>query len=151
MTIEKEDAMDARINVVTLGVRDLAAASTFYERLGFVRSKAASTEGVTFFPLAGGGVLSLYGRDALAKDAGVPADSGGFPAITLAYNTRSEAEADAVANAFAAAGGRILKPPQRVFWGGYSGYAADLDGHLWEIAFNPHWPLDADGRVHLPP
>ncbi|HVV93800.1 MAG TPA: VOC family protein [Hyphomicrobiales bacterium] len=143
--------MEPRINVVTLGVRDLAAATAFYERLGFTRSKGASSEGVSFFPLGGGGVLALFGHDALAEDAALSPEGSGFRAISLARNARSEAEADALVDAFVAAGGRLVKRPSKVFWGGYSGYVADPDGHLWEIAFNPHWPLDADGRIHLPP
>jgi predicted lactoylglutathione lyase len=142
--------MEARISVVTLGVRDLAAATGFYQRLGFVKSEAGSAEGVAFFPLAGGGVLALFGRDDLAADANLPPEGSGFGGIALAFNARSEAEVAAVAAAFEAAGGCILKSPQKVFWGGYSGYAADLDGHPWEIAFNPHWALDAEGRLHLP-
>jgi catechol 2,3-dioxygenase-like lactoylglutathione lyase family enzyme len=142
--------LEPRINVITLGVRDLAAASAFYERLGLKKSEAASAEGVAFFPLVGGLVLALYGRDDLAADAGVPPEGQGFGGMALAYNARSEAEVDAIVAAFAAAGGRILKAPQKAFWGGYSGYAADRDGHPWEVAFNPHWPLEADGRVRLP-
>jgi uncharacterized glyoxalase superfamily protein PhnB len=105
---------------------------------------------VTFFD-AGGVVLALFGRSALAEDAQVEASGGGFSGVALAHNVRSEAEVDAVMEAVHAAGAKILKPGQRAFWGGYSGYFGDLDGHVWEVAHNPFFPLDSNGRVTLPP
>jgi uncharacterized protein len=138
-----------RISLVTLGVRDVGRARSFYEALGFEAS-SASNDSVAFFP-AGGAVLGLYGRKALAEDATVPDSAPGFSGIALAHNVASEAQVDAVLNEAAAAGGRIVKPAQRVFWGGYSGYFADPDGHLWEVAHNPGFPLDAEGRLQLPP
>ena len=140
--------MQPRISLVTLGVADVAAARGFYERLGWVTS-ARSTAEVAFFQ-AGGMVLSLYGRAALAEDAGVPATGGGFSGITLAWNGRDPAEVDVVLAAAVAAGGRLVKPAQAASWGGYSGYFADPDGHLWEVAHNLGFPLDADGAVRLP-
>ena len=141
--------MEPRITLVTLGVADIARARGFYETLGFLAS-SASQDSVTFFP-AGGVVLGLFGRSALAADANVADGKPGFSGIALAHNARSEAEVDAVLAEAVAAGARLLKPAHKVFWGGYSGYFADPDGHLWEVAYNPGWPLDAEGRVQLPP
>jgi hypothetical protein len=95
-------------------------------------------------------VLALWGRDALAADAQIPGAGSGFPGIALAYNTRAKAEVDAVLAEAEAAGGRIVKPAKDTFWGGYAGYFADPDGHLWEVAWNPDWPLADDGSVRLP-
>lgn len=137
-----------RINLVTLGVRDLATACAFYEKLGFVRS-SASQDAVAFYD-AGGVVLALFGRASLAEDAVVDDTPTGFAAVTLAWNVESEAAADAAMARALASGARITKPAQRVFWGGYSGYFEDPDGHLWEVAFNPYFPLDPAGRLTLP-
>jgi catechol 2,3-dioxygenase-like lactoylglutathione lyase family enzyme len=136
--------MQPRISMITLGVRDLAAAVKFYgEGLGFPRMD--SSPAVAFFTL-NGTWLGLYGRAALAEDVGVPAEGRGFAAVTLAHNVHTEAEVDAVMAQAARAGATIVKPPGKVFWGGYSGYFQDLDGHLWEVAHNPHFwigPADA--------
>ena len=141
--------MEPRISIVTLAVADVACATAFYRRLGFVPA-AASQDSITFME-AGGVVLALYPRDALADDACVSAESvQGFSGITLAHNTRSEAEVDAVLAEAVAAGASLRKAGQKVFWGGYSGYFADPDGHLWEVAFNPFFPLSAEGRIELP-
>ena len=127
--------MKPRISMITLGVSDLAAAIRFYEQgLGFPRMD--SPPSVAFFTL-NGTWLGLYGRDALAEDAQVPAAGSGFAGVTLAHNVDSEAEVDAVMAQAVAAGATLVKPPQKVFWGGYSGYFKDLDGHLWEVAHNP--------------
>ncbi len=140
--------MEPRISFVTLGVKDVGKSRKFYEALG-LRASAASQADVAFFSL-GGIVLSVFGRDALASDAGVPVSEPGFSGVSLAHNVNSEAEVDRVLNEAVVAGGRLLKPGQKAFWGGYSGYFADPDGHLWEIAHNPFMPLDAAGRVTLP-
>jgi len=141
--------MDApRINLVTLGVRDLVVAQAFYEALGYERS-AASQEGVAFYQ-AGGVVLALFGRAALAVDAGIVDAPTGFAVISLAWNVESEAAVDRAMARAAACGARIVKPADRAFWGGYLGYFSDPDGHLWEVAYNPSFPLDAEGRVILP-
>ncbi|MBS0238881.1 MAG: VOC family protein [Proteobacteria bacterium] len=140
--------MEPRISFVTLGVKDVGKSRSFYEALGF-RASAASQADVAFFRL-GGIVFSVFGRDALASDAGVPASEPGFSGVSLAHNVNSEAEVDRVLDEAVAAGGKLLKPGQKAFWGGYSGYFADPDGHLWEIAHNPFMPLDAAGRVTLP-
>ena len=121
--------------MITLGVRDLASAVRFYEHgLGFPRMD--SEPGVAFFTL-NGTWLGLYGREALAKDATVPANGEGFEGFALAHNVNSEAEVDAVITQAVEAGATLVKKPQKVFWGGYSGYFKDLDGHLWEVAHNP--------------
>jgi len=127
--------MKPHISMITLGVRDLAVAVEFYEKgLGFPRME--SPPEVAFFTL-NGTWLGLYGRDALAQDATVSAEGHGFEAFTLAHNVGSEREVDAVVAEAIAAGATLVKPPQKVFWGGYSGYFKDPDGHLWEVAYNP--------------
>ena len=127
--------MNPRISMITLGVRDLAIAIDFYEQgLDFPRME--SPPEVAFFTL-NGSWLGLYGYEALAEDAGVPADGSGFRGFSLAHNVSSEAEVDAVMTLAVSAGATLVKPPQKVFWGGYSGYFKDPDGYLWEIAHNP--------------
>lgn len=138
-----------RLSLVTLGVADMARARRFYEALGFTAS-SASAPGVTFFD-AGGVVLSLYGHRALAEDARLePEPPPAFRGIALAHNVASEAAVETVIADAVKAGGTCVKPAQKVFWGGTSGYFADPDGHLWEVAHNPFFPLSADGRVRLP-
>lgn len=127
--------MKPRISMITLGVRDLAAAINFYKKgLGFPRID--SPPEVAFFTL-NGTWLGLYGREALAKDAQVAAEGSGFEGFSLAHNVQSENEVDEVVAQALAAGATLVKKPQKVFWGGYSGYFKDLDGHLWEVAYNP--------------
>jgi len=137
--------MKPRISMITLGVRDLAASVAFYAQgLGLPRME--SPPEVAFFTLDGTW-LGLYGRQALAEDATVPAEGSGFAGVTLAHNVATEAEVDALLKQAVAAGGTLVKPGQRVFWGGYSGYFADPDGHLWEVAHNPYFwigPPDRD-------
>lgn len=140
--------MEPRLSFVTLGVADVARARAFYETLGF-KASPASNENVAFFD-AGGMVLSLFGRDALAKDAGVAAPGTGFTGIALAHNVRTADDVARVLDEAKAAGATIVKTSQKAFWGGQTGYFADLDGHLWEVAHNPFFPLDANGRVTLP-
>lgn len=141
--------MKPRINLVTLGVADVAASRLFYQRLGFVASPAGNDD-VAFFD-ANGIVLGLFGHAALAHDANAaPTAPPEFRGVSLAWNAASEAEADAIVAHAVACGARLVKPPQKVFWGGYSGYFADPDGHLWEVAFNPFFPLDGEGRIALP-
>jgi catechol 2,3-dioxygenase-like lactoylglutathione lyase family enzyme len=141
--------MQPRLTLLTLGVEDVPRARRFYERMGFVAAGPSGGGSVAFFP-AGGVVLALFGRKALAEDAKVSDSRPGFSGMALAHNVRSEAEVEAVLAEAAEAGGRIVKPAQRAFWGGYSGYFADPDGHLWEVAHNPGFPLDAEGRIELP-
>ena len=140
--------MRPSVSLITLGVEDMARARTFYEALGFAAS-SQSNANVTFFR-AGGVVLALFGRQALADDAKVANAKPGFAGVTLAHNVGSTAEVDAVMVEAEKAGARITKPAGATFWGGYAGYFADPDGHLWEVAHNPFWPLLDDGRVDLP-
>jgi catechol 2,3-dioxygenase-like lactoylglutathione lyase family enzyme len=141
--------MEPRISIVTLGVSDLKRSVGFYQTLGF-RSSPASNDGVAFLH-AGGVVLALYPRTLLAEDAhlpaGTPAPFGGF---TLAHNVAEREQVDRVLAEAEAAGARVLKPAKDVFWGGRSGYFADPDGHPWEVAWNPHFPLGIDGTLELP-
>lgn len=143
--------MEPRLSLVTLGVTDFDRALRFYrDGLGFPLS-SASQDDVAFFR-TGGVVLALYPRHKLAEDATVADDGkvGVFSGIALAHNVREKAEVLAVLAKAAASGGRIVKPAQDVFWGGHSGYFADPDGHLWEVAWNPFFPLADDGHVVLP-
>lgn len=136
--------MKQMISVVTLGVADLGRSQAFYEQgLGW---KPFKTGGIVMFrtPTA---ILSLFPRPDLAKDAHVPAEGSGFRAVSLAYCAQSRDEVHAVMDEASAAGATILKQPQVAFWGGYSGYFADPDDHLWEVAFHPDWEFDQDGRV----
>ena len=140
--------MEQRLSIVTLGVSDVAMSRQFYERLGWSPSSAGNDK-IVFFQLGGIG-LALYGRGALADDANLSAGEGGFGGVTLAYNVRRKNDVDAVLAEAQAARGRILKPAQEVFWGGYSGYFADPDGHPWEVAWNPHFAILGDGSLKLP-
>jgi catechol 2,3-dioxygenase-like lactoylglutathione lyase family enzyme len=139
--------MEQRLSLVTLGVRDLAVARRFYETLGW--RAVDSPPGVAFFQLPGM-ILSLYGWEDLASDATVPSAGEGFRGISVAYNTRSRAEVDATIAEAVAAGGTLVKAAHEVFWGGYSGYFADPDGHLWEVAHNPGWVIAGDGTISIP-
>ncbi len=139
--------MQQRVTLITLGVGDLAAARAFYAGLGW--QEASGTPEVAFFQLRGQ-VLGLFGRAELAADQGRAGVALGTGAMTLAQNFATVAEVDAAYAAALAAGGTGLKPPEKVFWGGYSGYWADPDGHVWEVAMNPFWPLLPDGRLVLP-
>lgn len=136
-----------RVTLITLGVDSLSRARTFYEALGW--RPASVQEGVIFFQMHGA-VLGLFGRADLAADQGRPGAVLGTGAMTLAQNFASEAEVDAAFALALKAGAVALKSPQKVFWGGYSGYFADPDGHVWELAMNPFWPLAADGSLTLP-
>ncbi|MEN9410622.1 MAG: hypothetical protein RL216_2596 [Pseudomonadota bacterium] len=137
-----------RITLVTLGVRDLPAARAFYARLGW-QEHGESQPGIAFYQLHGQ-ALALFPRADLAKDQGRPDAPLGTGAVTLAQNFATEGDVDAAFAAALAAGGTALKAPEKVFWGGYSGYWADPDGHVWEVAMNPFWPLGPDGTLTLP-
>lgn len=141
--------MRPSLNLVTLGVADLEKSIAFYrDGLGWKTASEAS-EGVAFFQL-GPIILSLFPLEKLAEDAQVPSGGTGFSGITLAHNTRTKEEVDDVMRTAKKAGAAIMKPAQDVFWGGYSGYFADPDGHLWEVAWNPFWTMTDDGRILLP-
>ena len=139
--------MAANISIVTLGVEDLSVATAFYETLGW-RNTSVSQESVTF--LQGHSVvLGLFGREALAKDVQIRNEPAGFRGVTLAINLASQTEVDAFFDKAIHAGARTQKKPQKVFWGGYSGYFADPDGHLWEVACNPFFEMDGHGQLRL--
>lgn len=141
--------MDQRLSLVTLGVADVAAASAFYERLGWRRHTGSVDEEVSFYQL-NGVALGLFSRQALADDAGLPPAEPGLSAgSSLALNFADRGAVDRAFDEAVAAGARPVKRPQEVFWGGYSGYFADPDGHLWELAHNPFWSLDEKGNIDL--
>jgi uncharacterized protein len=142
-----------RLSLITLGVTDVAMSRAFYEGLGFQASDEPSSD-VAFFDMEGV-ILGLFGRNALADDAGLEALGGraqgeDFHGTSVAVNLSSKAEVDSALAFVAEHGGKITQPARDVFWGGYSGYFSDPDGHLWEVAFNPFWTLDDEGRVQLP-
>lgn len=136
-----------RVTLITLGVADLARARAFYGALGW--EPAEATESVVFYRM-GGMALGLFGLDDLAADQGRAGARLGVGAVTLAQNFPDRAGVDAAFAAALAAGAEALKTPEAVFWGGYSGYWADPDGHVWEVAHNPFWPLAEDGGL-VPP
>lgn len=140
--------MQRRLNVVTLGVADVARSTAFYEQLGWKRS-SASHDSISFLQL-GPIVLGLIGRAALAEDAGLPNTPLGFGGFTLSQNVESPDAVIAVIDEALAAGARLLKPPHKAFWGGFTAYFADPDGHPWEIAHNPFFDYDEAGMVRLP-
>ena len=139
--------MEQRLSLVTLGVSDLARSRQFYERLGW---RGQETEETVFFQ-AGGMAVVLWGRDKVADDAGVSdAGSDGFGGITLAQNVRSREEVDEILTAAEDAGAGVTQEPRETFYGGYAGFFTDPDGHVWEIAHNPGFTLDAEGGLTLP-
>ena len=141
--------MSQQLNIVTLGVKDLKRSLKFYkDGLGWEPSRA-STENITFFQM-GGVVFALYPRDKLAEDAKISSEGSGFSGITLAYNTKGQAEVDEVLTKVENLGATIVKKAEKVFWGGYSGYFADFDGHLWEVAWNPFFEFDESDNLVLP-
>jgi len=140
--------MDQRVSLITLGVADLGRASAFYGALGWEKA-AESQPGIAFYQLRGQ-VLGLFPLDELARDQGREAAVLGFGAVALAQNLESPEAVDRVYAEAIAAGATGLKAPEKVFWGGYSSYVADPDGHVWEFAHNPFFPLGADGSLTLP-
>jgi catechol 2,3-dioxygenase-like lactoylglutathione lyase family enzyme len=140
--------MKQHVHLITLGVRNVEASKKFYmETLGWTPSSSSNNE-ITFFQ-AGGVVLSLYQREKLAEDALVDPEGDGFAGYTLAYNARSEAEVDEIVRDLKSKGVKILKEPEKAFWGGYSSYFADPDGNCWEVAHNPFIPFDENGSLKL--
>jgi uncharacterized protein len=140
--------VEQRLSLVTLGVQDVASSRAFYEALGWTTG-AAPDDDVVFFQ-AGGMIVALWGREQLVEDSGVE-DGGGWGGITLAYNTRSPAEVDAIIAEAEAAGAAIARHGAETFWGGYSGVFIDPDGHPWEVAHNPGWTIADDGSISLRP
>jgi catechol 2,3-dioxygenase-like lactoylglutathione lyase family enzyme len=139
----------AILSLVTLGVSDLKRSIAFYEALGF-RRKSKGADGVGFFQ-AGACAFSVFPSEELAKDANAAFEGmAAFRGVSLAWNCRSKADVDRAIKRAQGAGAVVRKPAQDVFWGGYSGYFSDPDGHLWEVAYNPHFPLSEDGRLLIP-
>ncbi len=140
--------MEQRLSMITLGVADLKRAKTFYEDVvGWIAAPAPPE--IAFFDL-GGVVFSLYPHDDMAKDMSISVDDDGnsaYQGFALAHNARSKEEVDLIFSRLKEKGATILKEPKDVFWGGYSGYFSDPDGHSWEVAFNPHWEVQKDGRI----
>jgi len=144
--VTSPDLTPQRVTLITLGVDDLDRARSYYAALGW--TPGDETDGVSFYQM-NGLVLGLFGRAALAADQGRPEAVLGTGAITLAQNFATEADVNAAFDAALAAGATALKRPEKVFWGGYSGYVADPDGHVWEFAMNPFWTLSDDGTLTL--
>jgi predicted lactoylglutathione lyase len=138
--------MEQRVSLVTLGVADLERSRSFYRSLGWVDHPSPSDD-VVFFQ-AGGMVVGLWSRAELAVDS-VVEDDGGWGGVTLAYNTRSREEVDAVVEEARSAGATIGREPDETFWGGYSGVFIDPDGHPWEVAHNPGWTITDSGETRL--
>lgn len=141
--------MEPRVSLITLGVGDLPRAKAFYTKLGFSASSVGGAEVV--FLQAGAVALCLFPRESLACDADVAAEGSGFRGIAIAHNVRAKDEVDAVIAEAVAAGATVAKPAHDATWGGRSGYFADPDGHLWEVAWNPFFPLADDGALTIPP
>lgn len=142
--------LPANFGIVTLGVADLARSIAFYSALGWER-RGNPSEGIVWFRTSGSWV-GLFGYHDLAEDAGLeaPAEPPSYRGVTLAVNLPSETAVDDAFSVAVAAGASVVKPAERAFWGGYSGYVADPDGHLWELACNPGFPLDDEGRIDIP-
>jgi uncharacterized protein len=140
--------MRQKLNLITLGVNDFERSVAFFEKgLGWKKS-SASVESLALFPL-GGIVLALHPRQDLAADVSVSPEGSGFSGITLSYNAKSETEVEEVLEKVQRLGASVIKPAQKVYWGGYSGYFKDLDGHLFEVAHNPFWDLDEQDNLKL--
>jgi catechol 2,3-dioxygenase-like lactoylglutathione lyase family enzyme len=140
--------MNQHLHLITLGVRDFEASKEFYTEILGWKPSSASGEDVVFIQ-AGGIVISIFSREKLAKDALVSPNGSGFGGITLAYNARSEAEVDEIIQDLKTKGVKILKEPQKAFWGGYSSYFADPDDYCWEVAYNPYFAFDENGNLKL--
>ncbi len=141
--------MEPRINIITLGVSDINRSRLFYEKLGW-KASSASNENIVIFH-SKGTALALFPESMLAADALTePTNIQGFRGFTLAYNVANKSEVGMVLGQAEAAGGKIIKEAQDVFWGGHSGYFSDPDGNLWEVAWNPFWPLQSDGTIKIP-
>ncbi len=139
--------MEQRMSLVTLGVADLRRARRFYEH-GLGWKPGFSSDDVVFYE-TGGPIIALWNRRDLAADAQIEDDESTFGGVALAHNVRSRPDVEAVLAEAAAAGAAILKSAEETAWGGYAGYFADLDGHLWEVAWNPAWRIAENGSVKL--
>ena len=144
--------LPARFSLATLGVRDVGRSTRFYQALGWPLSKASVPGEVSFFD-TDGGILAIWGYEELAKDAGLsvgPGSDARYRGSAYAINLDSAADVDELLALAAKAGGRITRPALATDWGGYNGYFADPDGHLWEVAHNPHWAIGPHRRPILP-
>jgi len=137
-----EQTMEHRVSLITLAVADMTSSAAFYEALGWCQIETEN-EGITVFQGLGQ-VIGLYPRASMARDIGLEI-TGGFTGLTLGYNVREKAEVEAICGAVSRAGGRVIKAPHDLFWGGHSAFIADLDGHVWEISYNPFSPPAEDG------
>jgi catechol 2,3-dioxygenase-like lactoylglutathione lyase family enzyme len=144
--ISKQSIMDQRLTIITLGVRDVRKATSFYENVFGWKKTASSNKDISFFHL-NGMELALFDKTALAEDARVSPVGKGFKNFTLAYNAKSATEVDSLFATLTAKGAKPLKKPEKTSWGGYSCYIADPDDNLWEIAHNPFLPLDEKGNT----
>lgn len=141
-------AVKQTISFVTLGVADLDRSRRFYRELGWTESSGSQAE-VAFFQV-GSIAFALFGREALAEDAQVSSEGSGFPGFALAHNVATEADVEITLQEAVAAGGGVVRPAAKASWGGFRGYFADPDGFLWEVCYNPFFPLDEQGFVQLP-
>ncbi len=137
--------MEQRISIITLGVSDLKKARAFYDALGWKVASEDQAEEIVAYNLQNM-TLALYPLSKLAEDAKITIERSGYSTVTIAYNVNSEAEVDETLKEVQKAGGKLIKPAEKVFWGGYSGYFADPDGNLWEVAHNPFAPLGPKGE-----
>jgi len=138
--------MEQRLTLITLGVKNLQRSKEFYQHIFGWQPLESSNESIVFFQL-NGIQLALFPQESLAEDAGIPAEGSGFKKFSLAHNMRSEQEVDQLVAELEEKGVKVLKQPEKVFWGGYSSYVADPDDNLWEIAYNPFLPLDEKGNT----
>ena len=140
--------MNQHLHIITLGVHDLEQSVEFYSKTIGWKLSNASNESIAFFQ-TGGAVLALFPREELAKDAVIAPEGSGFAGFTLAYNAKSESEVDEIIAELKSKGVKIVKEPQKVFWGGYSSYFADPDDNRWEVAYNPFFAFDESGNLKL--
>ena len=138
--------MDQHLHIITLGVRDFKKSVEFYTKTLGWKPSNSSNDDIAFFQ-GGGVVLAIYPREKLAEDAMVSSKGNGFSGITLAYNARGESEVDEIISDLKSKGVKIIKEPQKVFWGGYSSYFADPDDYRWEVAYNPFFAFDEKGNL----
>ena len=140
--------MNQHVHIITLGVRDFKKSVEFYSNTLGWKAASGSNEDIAFFQ-AGGVVFAIYPREKLAEDAMISPEGSGFAGFTLAYNAHSEAEVDEIINDLKSNGVKIVKEPQKVFWGGYSSYFADPDDYRWEVAYNPFFQFDENGNPKM--
>ncbi len=140
--------MNQHLHIITLGVRDFKKSVEFYSKTLGWKPSSNTNDDIAFFQ-AGGVLLAIYPREKLAEDALTSPEGSGFAGITLAYNARSESEVDEIIRDLKSKGVKIVKEPQKVFWGGYSSYFADPDDYHWEVAYNPFFAFDEDGNLKL--